>query len=152
MVLCQWGKRYKIHGQVDQRLNEQVESFWKLEAGELLSDTSKCSSVDDRKAIELWDNTRTITEGHHAMGIPFKNQLISMENNKIMLIGDFAYFVKRLQKDPELLQMYCDGIQSLLDHTYADKSLTMKSRGMTAQHGTCHTIQYFMTRNRIRFV
>jgi len=55
----------------DTCLKQQVKQFWELEEKHLLSD-NKATSVNDKKAIEYWDESSRLVDGHYEMAISFK--------------------------------------------------------------------------------
>jgi hypothetical protein len=101
--------------QADHGLSKQVETFWKLEASELLADYNTASSVNDRRAVAIRDKSITKKDGHYEMGIPFKNKPPSMPKNRIVAAQRLKLLSKRLQKDRVLREKYCAGMKELLN-------------------------------------
>ena len=107
--------------QAETRLEHQVENFWKVEASELQGETKSGFSVNDERAVSIWNETICHDKGHYEMGIPFKQQPPSLPNNKSVAEHRLELLGKRLKKDPELCVKYCTEIHDLLDKGYAQK-------------------------------
>ena len=107
--------------QADLRLERQVENFWKVEASELQAESKSGASVNDERAVSIWNESICHHKGHYEMGIPFKKQPLSLPNNKAVAEHRLQLLGKRLHKDPELFVKYCSGIHNLLDKGYAER-------------------------------
>ena len=66
-----------------QSLEEQVERFWKLETSEQSGELAL--SVNDRRAVAIWEQSIKLSDGHYEMAIPFKAQPNFSDNKAIAL-------------------------------------------------------------------
>ena len=55
----------------DERLDVQVEQFWKLETSEALANSLPQFSVEDKRAVDIWERSVEVVIGHYQMDIPF---------------------------------------------------------------------------------
>jgi len=100
-------------------LEEQVERFWKLETTEQHSG-ELAHSVNDRRAIAIWEQSVKINDGHYEMAIPFKAQP-NFPDNKAIAVKRLESLRKRLLMDPKILHEYKTGMDDVLSKNYATK-------------------------------
>ncbi|XP_046341271.2 uncharacterized protein LOC124122193 [Haliotis rufescens] len=106
---------------IDQRLDAQVERFWKIERCESLSNSTCEMSQDDKRTIEIWDESAEVVDGHYEIKIPFRSRPPNVENNYIVAESRLESLCKRLSKDDKLFEKYQSGIKELIDKGYAEK-------------------------------
>ena len=105
----------------DERLNAQVEQFWNLERGEALANSLPQFSVDDKKAVYMWEQSIELVNGHYQMDIPFKSKNPNLPDNRVTAEKRLRSVTRRFLRDPELHVKYKGGIQELLDKGYAER-------------------------------
>ena len=105
----------------DERLDAQVEQFWKLETSEALANSLPQFSVDDKKAVDIWERSLEVVDGHYQMDIPVKSKLPNLPDNRVVAEKRLKSLTSRFLRDPELHTKYKGGIQELLDKGYAEK-------------------------------
>lgn len=74
----------------DIRLEAQVEQFWKLGIGQSLAGGKQQMSQEDKRVLEVWNNSVRLQDGHYELDIPFRTLPPVFPDNKFMA-------VKRLQ-------------------------------------------------------
>ena len=104
----------------DAGLEAQVEQFWKLDVGQTLAGSLPQMSQEDKKVLEVWNNSLTLTDQHYEMDIPFKSTPPDLPDNKAMAERRLQSLGKRLSKDPDLHQRYKAGIEDLVEKGYAE--------------------------------
>nr|XP_027230539.1 uncharacterized protein LOC113822194 [Penaeus vannamei] len=77
-------------------------------------------SVSDQKAVDTWNSTLQVIEGHYALSIPFKAQRPSLPDNKFLAEKRLISLTKRLNKDDTLKRKYSEEIHKLLKKGYAE--------------------------------
>ena len=107
----------------DESLDAQVEQFWKIETSEALANSLPEFSVDDKRAVDIWERSVEVVEGHYQLDIPFKSKLPNLPDNRSVAEKRLQSLAHRFRKDPELHAKYKGGIQELLDKGYAEKVL-----------------------------
>ena len=108
--------------QPDVRLEAQVQHFWKLDTAHALAGSQPRMSVDDKKAIDVWDQTLTVVDGHYQMDIPFKVCPLVLPNNRSLAEKRLLSLGRRLAKNSELHSRYKAGIDDLLNRGYAERA------------------------------
>ena len=105
----------------DESLDAQVEQFWKIETSEALANSLPQFSVDDKRAVDIWERSVEVVEGHYQLDIPFKSKLPNLPDNRIVAGKRLQSLAHQFRKDPELHAKYKGRIQELLDKGYAEK-------------------------------
>jgi len=77
-------------------------------------------SVSDQKAVDTWNSTLQVIEGHYALSIPFKAQRPSLPDNKFLAEKRLISLTKRLNEDDTLKRKYYEEIHKLLKKGYAE--------------------------------
>ena len=80
-------------------------------------------SVDDKRAVNIWERSVEIVEGHYQLDIPFKSKLPNLPDNQSVAEKRLQSLAQQFWKDPKLHAKYKSGIQELLDKGYAEKVL-----------------------------
>ena len=106
----------------DESLDVQVEQFWKIKTSETLGNSLPQFSVDDKRAVDIWEQSVEVVEGHYQLDIPFKSELPNLPDNGSGAEKRLQSLTHQFRKDPELRAKYKGGIQELLDKGYAEKS------------------------------
>ena len=68
----------------DERPNAQVEQFWKLETSEALANSLPQFLVDDKKAVNIWEQSIELVNGHYQMDIPLKSKNPNLPDNRVI--------------------------------------------------------------------
>jgi len=106
---------------VETSLEAQVQQFWNLDHGHLVADTPHALSVEDNKAVKIWNDSIKLTDGHYIMDIPFRNKNPELPDNRVLAERHIQYLGKRLQKNPDLHKRYSAGIKDLINKGYAEE-------------------------------
>jgi len=77
-------------------------------------------SVSDQKAVDTWNSTLQVIEGHYALSIPFKAQRPSLPDNKFLAEKRLISLAQHLNKDDTLKRKYSEEIHKLLKKGYAE--------------------------------
>ncbi len=101
-------------------LREQVEQFWKLDSTSMLAGSIPEMSIDDKKAVQIWNDSLTLENGHYQMDIPFKSDPPELPDNRRMAEKRLLSLGRRLMKNPDLHSRYRAGIEDLLEKGYAE--------------------------------
>ena len=107
--------------QGDTYLDEQIQKLWKLEDESTLFDDERGMSFNDRKAVDIWENTITMDNGHYQLAIPFKERPPSLQDNHCIAEHRLQSLGRRLERDTHLHGKYKEGISDLLQKGYAEE-------------------------------
>ena len=69
------------HGERYERLDRQLEKFWKLESSGLYDD-DRAMSVQDKLVTARWEKTATYEDGHYTLPIPFRHEEPRLPDNR----------------------------------------------------------------------
>ncbi|KAJ8031990.1 hypothetical protein HOLleu_25384 [Holothuria leucospilota] len=103
----------------NERLESQLERFWKLDSNDALNET-KGMSVNDSKVVAVWDESVSLIGDHYQMAVPFKSRPPDLPNNYQAAEQRLHLLGKRLQRDPQLHKGYADGMRDLVTKGYAE--------------------------------
>ena len=109
------------HARAEESLDVQVEQFWKIETSEALANSLPQFSVDDKGAVDIWEQLVEVVEGHYQLDIPFKSKLPNLPDS--VAEKRLQSLAHRFRNDPELHAKYKGRIQELLEKGYAEKVL-----------------------------
>ena len=82
---------------------------------------ARAMSVSDRKALEVWNKSLEVKDGHYVLSIPFKQTPPDLPDNKYMAAKRFEYLRRRMNSNPEFSQRYRDNMQAYIDAGYAER-------------------------------
>ena len=66
----------------DASLDAQVEQFRKIETSEALTNSLPQFSVNDERAVDIWERSVEVIEGQYQLHIPFKSMLPNLPDNR----------------------------------------------------------------------
>ena len=103
-------------------LEQQVHKFWSTESfGTEINETLP-RSIEDRQALNLLEETIKLKEGRYEVGMIWKiNPTVVLENNISAAKKRYESLIKRLKKDPPLLEMYSTNMGEYVRKGYAVK-------------------------------
>ena len=76
-------------------------------------------SVDDKRAVDVWERSVEVADGHYQMDTPFKSEHPNFPDNRSVAKKRLQSLPNRFPRAPELHAKYKYGIQELLDKGYA---------------------------------
>ncbi|XP_041453667.1 uncharacterized protein LOC121406862 [Lytechinus variegatus] len=104
----------------DDSLETQLKLFWSMETVKGPED-ARGMSVNDRRALQVWDNSVCLKEGHYELSIPFKEDPPRLPDSRPMAESRLQSLGKRLAKDERLHTKYKEGIADLLQQNFAEE-------------------------------
>lgn len=107
------------HNDDDDKLDEQLCQYFNHEFNESSSDTSKGMSVQDKRALAVFEDTLKFADGHYQIAIPWKIDRNCLPNNLSVAQRRLTPLKKRLLQNPDLRQRYTGFIDDLIDKRYA---------------------------------
>ena len=78
-------------------------------------------SVEDRRVLDIWKQSKKLDEGRHSMAIPFKTEHLKLDDNRVMAEKRVESLRRRLNKDDDLRERYTKEIKKLLTKGYAEQ-------------------------------
>ena len=106
----------------DTELSTQVERFWKIDVGQELAGGSLAASLEDRRALKVWDESVQRHEGHYVLDMPLRSESTDWpsEASKVTAERRLSSLKKRLMRDSDYHAKYNTEMQKLLDKGYAE--------------------------------
>jgi hypothetical protein len=103
----------------DEQLHDQVSRFFELD--HVPNRNPDCHSVNDKKVIELWEDTTEVIDGRYSLQLPFKETPPNLPDNRQTAEKRLESLERNLQRDEIKQKRYAEEIQKLLDNDYAEK-------------------------------
>lgn len=103
----------------DEILSNQLKHYFNQDFNESLADDGKMMSVQDKRALEIFEESAQLVNGHYQIAIPWKQGQPCMPNNRRIAEQRLRHLKRRLVGDPALKQKYANFIDDLLDKGYA---------------------------------
>ena len=88
-------------------------------------------SQNDKRALEIIQDTATLPDGHNTTALPWKDYPPCLENNRSLVEHRLRLLKKRLLKDSDLQVKYIACIQDLLQKGHAKKAPSIGIPGRT---------------------
>ena len=104
----------------DANLELQVERFWSLES-ESLAEQSKCMSVNDKRALRVWEDSIQKKGDHYQLSIPFKERPQELADNIYVAEKRLQSLGRRLRRDEDLHRRYTKAMSGLVEDGYAER-------------------------------
>ena len=105
---------------MDDTLQKQVETFWKVDDSEAILDEKPSMSIEDRQAIDIWEKSIQKKADHYVLDIPFRSQAPDLPVNRDIAETRLHGLEKRLLRDSELCETYTEKMQYLIDKEHAE--------------------------------
>ena len=100
-------------------LEMQLEKLWSLESvPDVAGD--KQLSTEDRRTLEMWEQSIHLSDGHYELPIPFRQHPSVLANNREMILRRLQSLHTKLLHKPELHEQYCASINHMTHKKYAE--------------------------------
>jgi hypothetical protein len=87
-------------------LRQQIEGLWKTDFGDTIVDTRPGPSVEDKRALEMMEDSIQKVNGHYQVSLPWKSYPPDLPNNRALAVRRCELLRRRLLKDGDLLLKY----------------------------------------------
>ena len=115
----------------DTELSEQFRSYCNMEFNDSVYGGKPSLSQNDKRALELMQETCVWQEGHYTIALPWKEDPPCIENNRSLAEHRLRLLKKRLLKDSDLRVKYTTCIEDLLHKGYGKKAPAIAAPGRT---------------------
>ncbi len=68
----------------DVPLSQQVKKSWETDFGDSISNPKPSMSVEDKRVLQMMEDTVELVEGHYQVGLPWQDQPPRLKNNQQM--------------------------------------------------------------------
>ena len=140
--------------QVDHDLNEQLERFWKIEGQDSLVGEKRGLSIEDKRAVSIWeDSIRRREDGHYMLSVPFRRRPPFLPPNREMAEKRLESLRRQLTRDETKHKAYTDFMSDLLERGYAEKvEEDQLNRSDTVWYLPHHTVHNPKKPDKVRVV
>jgi len=107
--------------QADATLENQFKQYYNMEFKDALYDERKTMSQEDKRALKVMEETVQLKNGHYELSLPWKCTPPDLDNNRCVALHRLSLLKKRLEKNPQLHQMYKEFVNKLLVNDRARK-------------------------------
>ena len=123
-------------------LTKRFEDFCNLEFNDSSYEPKMSMSQNDQRALSIMENTVKLSDGHYEIGLPWRNHLPCLENNRSQAESRLQTLKKCLHKDATLHEKYKDFMAHLLQKRYArkvtDEEQSQKDKWYLPHHPVFH--------------
>jgi hypothetical protein len=107
--------------QADSSLSQRFEDFCNMEFNDVTYESKASMSQNDKKALNIMEQSAKLVDGHYEIGLPWKNYPPNLSNNRLQAVKRLFSLKRRLQHDPSLLEKYKQFMDGLLTKDHARK-------------------------------
>ncbi|XP_062621125.1 uncharacterized protein LOC134282740 [Saccostrea cucullata] len=104
----------------DRNLEKMVKDSINYDFPERLEDDVKENSLEDKSFLTQVSESIHIRDGHHSIGLPFKDPLIQLPNNIMQGFQRLESLKKKLIRDPKVRNDYVTFMNKLFEKGYAE--------------------------------
>lgn len=111
-------------------LENRIEGLWTMDVvPEPTDEYLSPLSVNDRKTLEIWNESIWQCNGHYEVAIPFKNRPPNLPDNLSSVTQRLQNLRRKLLRDPSLHEKYTAYMNELLLKGYAEKAVNTPDTG-----------------------
>ena len=103
-----------------EHINKQFEEFCSSEFRDLDGETLAPSVEDIKWKQRVQSSLRKLPDGHYEVGLPFRDELACIPNNKSQALSRLNSMRRKLQKNREFYEEYIDFMQLMMDSKFAE--------------------------------
>ena len=90
--------------QANDALSRQFEEFCNYDFQDVNYDSRPSMSQNDKRALNVMENSARIVDGHYEIGLPWRNYPPRLSNNRVQAEQRLRPLKRRLEQNPPLLQ------------------------------------------------
>ena len=105
----------------EDELNELLQDWWRTDSFGASHTMNKESSHDDRRAIRMLEETTRLQDGRFECGLLWKNDEVTLPNNRIGALRRLERTEKSLQNNPGKAKAYKEAIDKYVSNGHAGK-------------------------------
>ena len=106
----------------ESKVTKTLEKFWTIDSYPTLPDLHPDNlTISEKTALEILENTTKKVEGHFEIGLLWKNNQISLPDNRELAVNRMISLEKRFRANSEFANMYRKQISEYVDLGHARK-------------------------------
>ena len=102
-------------------LQNQVKQFWTTEAFGTKYEKAQLQSESDKRAMLTLDSATKRAGGRYETGLLWRHDGVQLPDNREAAVNRLKAVERRLTRDPELCQSYCDAVKNYVTQGHASK-------------------------------
>ena len=110
----------------DEIFPEQLEKLWSTDFADSVVSSSVNSSIEDKRALEMMEQSLKVVNGHFQVGLPRRTNPPYLPNNRLMVERRAALLKKRLLRDEDLFSKYNATMNEYIEEGHAERVPTDK--------------------------
>ena len=123
----------KLSASPTETLTDLVEKFWEVESYSTESPLDpRLLSKDEKRALEILEQTTTKKQGKYEVGILWKDDNPSLPNNRALAIARMINMERKFKQDPKFHEMYAATINDYIKQGHAIKVASEKSESSSS--------------------
>ena len=123
----------KLSASPTETLTDLVEKFWEVESYSTESPLDpRLLSKDEKRALEILEQTTTKKQGKYEVGILWKDDNPSLPNNRALAIARMINMERKFKQDPKFHEMYAATINDYIKQGHAIKVTSEKSESSSS--------------------
>ncbi len=116
-----------------QTLEKSVECFWNLEKHGFHNDDKKVMSVQDRRGMDLLQQTTKLVDGRYEIGMLWKDETTVLPNNRSVAQKRLSGLARRFKRNPDFAVKYKAAIDDYITKGYARRMTNAEASRVTTK-------------------
>ncbi|XP_064622140.1 uncharacterized protein LOC135484496 [Lineus longissimus] len=105
----------------DAKLKEEIERFWRSESFGVRHAEESSLSIEDRKAIQILEETTRLVNGHYEIGMLWRDSESPLPDNKSIASKRHYLLEKKLNRDEDVKRLYTETLEGYVSKGFARK-------------------------------
>ncbi|XP_064635241.1 uncharacterized protein LOC135492615 [Lineus longissimus] len=105
----------------DAELKEEIERFWRSESFGVRHVEESSLSIEDRKAIQILEETTRLVNGHYEIGMLWRDSESPLPDNKSIASKRHYLLEKKLNRDEDVKCLYTETLEGYVSKCFARK-------------------------------
>ena len=112
----------------DYTLKQKIEGLWKTDFGDTLVNTRPSHSVEDKRALEIMENSFVKVNGHYQVALLWRSYPPHLHDNRELAAKRCELLKRRLLKDGDLAIKYKAAMNDYMEKGHAERVPDEESR------------------------
>ena len=112
----------------DHALKQKIQGLWKTDFGDTLVDIRFSHSVEDKRALEMMENSFVKVNGHYQVALPWRSYPPHLHDNRELAVKRCELLKRRLLKDGDLATKYKAAMSDYIGKGHAHHNAPLETR------------------------
>ena len=105
----------------DHALKQKIEGLWKTDFGDTLVNTRPSHSVEDKRALQMMENSFVKVNGHYQVALPWRSYPPNLHDNRELAVKRCESLKRRLLNDGDLAAKYKAAMTDYIEKGHAKR-------------------------------